>query len=151
MIAVALVLVSCSKSAPAVKMKWLSLDPLPLEVEVPDYASVGQHRESPDRDAPPGMLISARACVVVVMPGTRGPLDEQQTEVKAEHPDAKIVGLTSESFEYSYKGADGAALRSFRSERRIADAIYRCEPFTGHADIACERRACASLRARAGP
>jgi hypothetical protein len=149
---VVLVLVGCGKSAePPAKLKWLSLDPLPLEIEVPEYATAGQHQESPDRNAPPGMLISARACVIVVVPGTRGPLDAQQAEIKAAHPDARIVGLTTDYFEYTYKGADGAPLRAFRNEKRIAGELYRCEPFTGGRDIGCEQRACASLRARGGP
>jgi hypothetical protein len=151
-VVVAIALSACgTKSAEKVELKWLDLQPLPLEIEVPSYATAGQHRESPDRDAPPGMLVSARACVLVVMPGTRGPLDAQQTEVKAEHPDAKIVGLTSDHFEYRYKAADGSMLRSFRFEKMIGGAPYHCEPFTGRGDISCEQRACASLRARAVP
>jgi len=146
----------CSKSSktePATR--WIELTPMAVKLEAPAYATVGQTQESLDTNAPPGMIVSARECVLVVTPGSRGDLAKQEADVTASHPGATITKREPPAADgaglylgYEYDAAVGGKARSFRFETTIDETTYRCEPFTGRADVRCEEAACRSLRAK---
>jgi hypothetical protein len=149
------ILAGCSKkAAPPPERTWLALTPMPLELQAPANATVAQTQESTDRTAPPGMIVSARECILVVTPGSRGDVVAQEQAIAAQHPGVTVTRReppaangTGLYLGYEYAGTGGAKLRSFRSEWTIGETTYRCEPFTGRADVACEDAACRSLRA----
>lgn len=155
LLVVIVVLAGCSKSAPpAPTSKWVALTPMPLELQAPANATVAQTQESTDRTAPPGMIVSARECILVVTPGSRGDLAAQAEQIATQHPGVTVTRRDPPAANgsglylgFEYAGTGGATLRSFRSEWTIGETTYRCEPFTGRADVACEDTACRSLRA----
>jgi hypothetical protein len=137
---VVIAVAACSKSPPAEKTKRLALDPLPVTIEVPDYAITSRHSDQV-------MLVSARACIVLVTAAPADSLADAQAAVTAQHAGAVIERAGPEFFAARYAGATGQPVQSFQLRTTLGGATYKCEPFTARADVACEERACRSLRA----
>ena len=93
----------------------MPLDPLPVSIAMPAGATVSQN-------SPTEIMISARACIVLVAPDPGGPLAQPE-----------------------YVPTEAGGKRTFTYRATIAGATYTCEPFGPRADVACEERACRSL------
>jgi hypothetical protein len=143
---------ACRQATLETPTKWLELTPMPIAISVPAYATAAPTQESLDRSAAPGMIISARGCVVVVTPGSLGDAATQSAEIATAYPGATIAPPEPSAaglyLAYEYAGQGATKLRSFRLEKSIGGTTYRCEPFTGRTDVKCEQAACRSLRAR---
>jgi hypothetical protein len=157
LVAIAVFGVSCKKDSASTSpaaTKWLDLPPMPIKMQVPVNATLARHSESPDRDAPPGVIVSARECVLVVLPGSRGDMAAQEAEIVQATPTAKVdrrepPGATGTGLFLGYHYASGdKTVKSFRYEVTLGEATYHCAPFSGRPDVTCEERACRSLAAR---
>ncbi len=137
------------KPASSTTSRWHDLGALPVQVEAPTSATVGQ-TDAPRGGQAPAMLVSARECITIVARSSSSDPELARTELaSAAAAGNQVVGAQEElaggGWVLPVRRGDKAW---FVAHRTLDGVGYRCEPFAARAEVGCERRMCASLRTR---